>query len=101
MSGGRNYFTLDTGTLDIPVGTAQHAANRLREDHKEAIRIFREASNVEKALFKQLTAALPSFYLKQYRSELTNTFNQPLNVVLTNLFQAYGAIESVELANKE
>ena len=40
------------GTLIIPVGTTQHESQRLREAHKEEIRVHREAINVEKALLK-------------------------------------------------
>ena len=44
------------GTLHITVGTPQHETNRLREDHTDAIRLFRETIDVEKALIKQIVA---------------------------------------------
>ena len=40
------------GILTIPPGTAQHEAARLRAEHKELIRLFRETVDIEKAFVK-------------------------------------------------
>ena len=61
------------GALVIPGGTPQHEANRLHDDHKESIRLYREVVHVEKALIKQLGQALPEAYLKSFRNANTNS----------------------------
>ena len=53
------------GTLNIAAGTALHETTRLRNDHNEAVRLFRETIDVEKALIKQIVAALEPKYLKK------------------------------------
>ena len=85
------------GTLVIPPGSTQHEANRLRDDFKEAVRLYREITQVEKALIKQLGQAMPSDYLKSFRNIHTNTITTPLPTILSHLFTTYGAIEPEEL----
>ena len=46
------------GALYILAGTAQHAATRMREDHAEQLRIYRECLDVEAALKKQVMEAI-------------------------------------------
>ena len=46
------------GSLTIEPGTTQHEATRLQNEHEEAVRLFRETIDVEKALIKQLVAAV-------------------------------------------
>ena len=38
------------GVLNVPPGTAQHAALRMREDHAEALRVYHECLDVEATL---------------------------------------------------
>ena len=38
------------GVLVIPANTTQHESTRLQKEHKEAIKLFRETSDLEKAL---------------------------------------------------
>ena len=38
------------GQLIVPPGTTQHAANAMRDDHKERIRQFRKVEDLEKAI---------------------------------------------------
>ena len=89
------------GTLIIPVGTTQHESTRLREEHKEAVQLFREVTNVKKALLKQLGQAVLTVYLKRFRNTQTNTITTPLPVLLEHLFTTYGAIEEEDLREKE
>ena len=89
------------GALVIPGGTTQHEANRLRDDHKEAVRLYREVVHVEKALIKQLGQALPEAYLKSFRNVNTNSITTPLPTILAHLFNIYGAIEPEELYDLE
>ena len=46
------------GNLAIPPGTPNYQATVLREDHKEAIRIFKEATNVKKSSFKIIRSGI-------------------------------------------
>ena len=43
---------LHPGPLNIPAGTTNHESNRLTVTHTEAIRVFRETVEVEKAILK-------------------------------------------------
>ena len=79
----------------------QYARQEAREDHKEAIRRFRESENVDKALKKQLAEAIPAFYLKRFRNPTTNTFTVSLSTILHYLFTTYGEITPDELREKE
>ena len=89
------------GTLTIAPGTAQHEATRLRNDHKEAIRLFRETVDVEKALIKQLVAAIEPKYLKSLRDATSNAITIPLHDVLTHLFTRYGGVNADALMDIE
>ena len=89
------------GALVIPAGTAQHEATRLRTDHKEAIRLFRETVDVEKALIKQVVAAIEPKYLKSLRNANSNAITIPLHDVLTHLFTRYGVVNSDTLMDIE
>ena len=89
------------GNLVIPPGTPNNQATVLREDHKEDIRVFKEATNVEKALIKQLGQALPELYLKRFRNRHTNSITTPIPDILTHLFEAYGNILPEELAERK
>ena len=48
------------GAIVIPPGTTQHESTRLREEHKEVLRLYRESNLLEQSLIKQLGQALPS-----------------------------------------
>ena len=92
------------GPLVIPPGppaVPAYCRQELRDDHKEAVRIFQEAENVETTMKKQLAAAIPDMYIKRFRDNLTNAFNTPLSAMLTTLFHTYGRISAEELKAKE
>ena len=89
------------GPLVIAPGTAQHEATRLRTDHKEAIRLFRETIDVEKALIKQIVAAVEPKYLKNLRDANSNAINVPVHAVLTHLFNRYGEVNADTLMDIE
>ena len=63
---------LHQGNLTIPAGTAQHKAKRLREEHKEAIRLFRQTIDMEKSLIKQAVTAIEPEYLKALCDPVSN-----------------------------
>ena len=89
------------GVLVIPPGTAQHEVTRLREEHKEQIRLFRETVDVEKALIKQLVAAIEPKYIKNLRNTDSNAINIPLHDVFTHLFTRYGNVNADTLMEIE
>ena len=75
------------GTLVIPPGTAQHEVSRLHNDHKDAICLFHETIDVEKALLKKLVTTLEPEYLKSQRNKHTNAIKHPFDKVLDHLFE--------------
>ena len=92
------------GPLVIPAGPPaipQYLRAEMREDHKEAVRVFREADNVEKALKKQFAEAMPELYLKRFRNRLTNTLTDSIPDILNYLVQTYGDISDTELSETE
>ena len=89
------------GTLIIAPGTSLHESTRLRDDFKEELRQYREYTQVEKALIKQLGTALPQIYLRGFRNTHTNTITTDITTLLEHLFTTYGSVESEELKEKE
>ena len=89
------------GALVIPAGTAQHEAIRLRDEHKETIRLFRETVDVEKVLIKLIVGAVEPPYLKELRDHHTDTINNTIAEVLTFLFHRYGEVDSETLDTHE
>ena len=92
---------LHPGTIDIAVGTANYEATRLTSEHKERVRLNREANNTEACLLKQLGKALPALYLKSFRNEYSNTFNTGLQEILLYLFTTYGYITPEQLTEQK
>ena len=74
---------------DIPIfasNTPQHEVARRRDDFKEAKRLFKEMISLEKALIQQLRNAIPSMYLKRFRSKNSNAIDKPISFILNHLF---------------
>ena len=74
------------GPLTIPALTAQHAENRMREDHKALIRVFREVKDLQKSITKQIIKAIELSYVKNLRNRNTNTIQADVPNVLAYLF---------------
>ena len=70
------------GVLVIPAGTSQHESTRLRDEHKEDIRLYRETTLIEQSLVKQLGQALPDLYLRSFRNRHTNTITTDIPTLL-------------------
>jgi hypothetical protein len=70
---------------------------RLREEHVEEVRLFREVLGVEQAIKKQLTAALDPEYLAELRHADSNTIMLPIPEILEHLFTHYGQVDSTVL----
>ena len=61
-----NVRPVHQGALVISLGppaVPQYLMAEMREDHKEAVGVFREDNNVGRALKKQLTEVMPELYL--------------------------------------
>ena len=97
-----HYVTpVHPGALTIPENTALHEAVRLREEHQENIRLFRETVDVKNALMKQITATIDANYIKELRNPLTDNITRPIYEVLTFLFTRYGFVDSRRLKQEE
>ena len=94
-------FPVHPGALHIPAGTAQHEAIRLRDEHKERIRVYREALGVQQALLKQIVAAVDEEYLKELRNEHTNAITLTIPEILSHLTTTYGQVDSSDLRKQE
>ena len=89
------------GPLVIPVGTTQHATTRMKDDHTEALRIFRECIDVEQALIKQIMEAIQDKYTKCLWNRLTQRVDMTVEDLLRTLFQRYGFVTQHQLAEFE
>ena len=87
--------------LNIPRATAQHEANRWREEHKEQQTLFREQVSLEKTLFKLMSDALPAMYLMPFRNDESHAISIPISDILDNLLLTYGVIEEEEVLEAE
>ena len=97
-----NYIRpIHPGILNIPIGTPNYEATRLTNEHKESVRLYREANNIEACLLRQISKALPDLYIKSFRNEYSNTFNTDLKTILQYLFTTYGYITPEELTEKK
>lgn len=89
------------GLLQIPNGITQHEATRLDKDHKERLREWREAEDIEKTLIKQIVAAVEPKYIKSLRNRLTNSITSTVPDVLNHLKERYGLVPPDVLAESE
>ena len=64
------------------VGTTQHETLRLGEKWRDEIRLFREVTDVEKAVVKQIVEAIEPKYMKTLRERRTNTISRTVAQVL-------------------
>ena len=97
-----HYVTpVHPGPLTIAENTALHEAVRRREEHVEAIRLFRETVDVKNALMKQITATIDGKYIKELKNTLTDSITRPIHEVLTFLITRYGNVDSRRLAQEE
>ena len=89
------------GVLQIPGNSTQHEATRLRNEFKEAIKLFRETVDLEKALRYQITAAVPAEYLDALRNRDANAITATIPEILEHLFDNYGVVEVEAVLREE
>ena len=86
------------GTLVIAAGTTQYDVTWLREEHNDAILIFHETTDVEKAFIKRIVEAVKGEYIDNLRSPVTNTIDMDVPTILAHLFRNYGYVTPEVLA---
>ena len=81
--------------------TPQHEVTRRRDDFKEEKRLFKEMIALEKSLLQQLSNALPTMYLKRFRSKDSNAIDKPISFIMSHLFLNYGSVTEEQLLDEE
>jgi hypothetical protein len=76
--------TPHSGALNIPAGTSLHETIRLKEERKDNIALYRSGLDVERALIKQIVAAIDQDYLQELRDDMTN-ITQTIQEIFTHL----------------
>ena len=74
------------GPLEIPHGTAQHAATALRLDHKKAILLYHETIDLDNALKKQVADCLENVWTDELRDVTTNTIVATIPQIFEHLY---------------
>ena len=87
--------------LNIPQFTQYHQAFNMQQRHQEQLRKYNEYENVEKALIKQLVAAVDRTYIKCFENHLTGSITANIPTILAHLFRNYGRVTSEQLAKEE
>ena len=70
------------------------------DDHKENITRFREMGNLDKTLKKQITDAVPDFYIKRFVNNNTNMITVAVHEVLEHLKTTYGSLSIEEINDR-
>ena len=89
------------GPFTVPQFTANHDLIRLQGEHEARVATYNDCMTVKKALIKQISAAVEEKYLKELRTEETNSIDMPVHQVLTVLFHRYGQVTPEKLAMEE
>ena len=93
-------LSVNPGNLAILACTAQHEATRLCLEHKELANLFYETIGVEKALLKQLVAAIEPKFIEDIRDEKSYAVEHNLHDVLDHLFLSrYGDVNGDKCNN--
>jgi hypothetical protein len=73
----------------------------MRDEWKDKIKLFREVTDVEKTIIKQIVEVIDEKYIKSIRDRVTNTIKISLIQILEFLFDRYGIVEDDDLREKE
>ena len=87
--------------LNIPLGTKAHESLRLREEYKEKKRLFVQVIDLEKALLRLMSQAVPSMYLKPFRNRHSNAIESTIPDLLSHLLSTYGNVQEDDLLRAE
>ena len=89
------------GALVIdPAFTAMQAV-QARETHNEAVALYRECKNVEKALLRHIQTAVEDKYVEFLVDDDTGLIEEDVPTVLQYLFSNYGKVTSAEVKQLE
>ena len=89
------------GTFTVDPDFNQIQALQAREQHKDAIREYRECQNVEKALLRHLQRSLESKYLQAFEDDATALLAGDIPVILEHLFGRYGVVRGEDVKVRE
>ena len=89
------------GSLTIPRNTDAVEAVRRRDAHQERIRKFREATDVQKALIRQIVASIDGHYIDELRNATTNTITKTIPEILQHLFDNFSDVTSHDIQQAE
>ena len=89
------------GQLTIPRGTDTVDDIHLREEHRNAVALYRECREVERALLRHITTAIEPRYIDFLKNEDTDLIEDDIPTVLTYLFSSYGKVPTREVKEKE
>ena len=89
------------GALSIVVTATAVQAVSQKEKHNEAIRVFKECRNVEKALVRQIQTAVDEKFTDYLVDNDTGLIEDNISTVLEYLFANYGKVTSEEVKQKE
>ena len=82
-------FPEHPGTFNLARNTAHEVAITQREAHYERLRVFREAVEVQKALVKQIVAAIDDEFVEELKDESTNDISYSIPEILSYLFEHF------------
>ena len=86
------------GPLVLAQNATQYQIILTREQHQEAMRLFREANAVERALIQQIVSAIDDKFLRAIRDKNTNSLIGTIPQVFDHLFSNYGHVTRQELS---
>ena len=89
------------GAFLLPRNTDPAEAVRRREAHHERIRKFRESLDINKALIRQIVAAIDKTYLDELRNVTTNTITEIIPEIFTYLFDNFADVTSHDVTKEE
>jgi len=87
--------------LVIPAYQLPHVVQTEQARHTEAVRLFNECNNVERALRQQIVKAVDDSYLTALRNRQTNTIDVSIPVILDYLFSNNGRVTPAMLHHEE
>ena len=89
------------GPLVIPAGTTQHETARLRYEHGENIRKYREVVQCETLLKNMIVEAIEPKYLKAFKNRDTGAIEIPIHTLIERLFSRYGKVTATDVDKAE
>ena len=80
------------GIFVILGGTTVHANSNMQIAHTEEVCLFQEVTGVEQDSVQQIFITIKELYLKDIRTLMTNSINNTMADVITNLQEKYSQL---------